>query len=51
MSLVAVLALASGAVSVVMPRTATTPIFVLLLSLFFLKGVEVLTTRLAWGRC
>ena len=44
-----ILALASGAVSVVMPLTATTPIFVLLLSLFFLKGVEVVTARVVAG--
>jgi len=44
-----ILALTSGAVSVVMPLTATTPIFVLLLSLFFLKGVEVLTARVVVG--
>jgi uncharacterized membrane protein len=44
-----ILALTSGAVSVVMPLTATTPIFVLLLSLFFLKGVEVLTARVVAG--
>jgi drug/metabolite transporter, DME family len=44
-----ILALTSGAVSVVMPLTATMPIFVLFLSLFFLKGVEVLTARVAVG--
>ena len=44
-----VVALASGAVSVVMPLTATTPIFVLLLSWFFLKGVELLTGRVVAG--
>ena len=32
-----------------MPLTATTPIFVLLLSPFFLKGVEVLTARVVAG--
>jgi len=44
-----ILALTSGAVSVVMPLTATTPIFVLFLSLIFLKGVEVLTARVVVG--
>jgi DME family drug/metabolite transporter len=44
-----ILALTSGAVSVVMPLTATTPIFVLLLSLVFLRGVEVLTARVVAG--
>ena len=44
-----IVALTFGAVSVVMPLTATTPIFVLLLSPFFLKGVEVLTARVVAG--
>lgn len=44
-----ILALTSGAVSVVTPLAATTPIFVLLLSLFFLKGVEILTARVVVG--
>ena len=44
-----ILALTSGAVSVVTPLTATTPIFVLLLSYFFLKGVELLTGRVIVG--
>ena len=44
-----ILALTYGAVSVVMPLTAATPIFVLLLSLFFLKGVEILTARVVVG--
>ena len=44
-----ILALTSGAVSVVTPLAATTPIFVLLLSAFFLKGVEVLTARVVAG--
>ena len=35
--------------SVVTPLAATTPIFVLLLSVFFLKGVEVLTARVVVG--
>ena len=44
-----ILALTFGAVSVVMPLAATMPIFVLLLSLLFLKGVEVLTARVVVG--
>lgn len=44
-----ILALSIGAVSVVTPLTATTPIFVLILSHFFLKGVEVLTARVVAG--
>lgn len=47
--LLTVVALTFGAVSVVTPLTATTPIFVLLLSPFFLKGVEVLTARVVVG--
>ena len=42
-------ALSFGAVSVVTPLTATTPIFVLILAHFFLKGVEVLTARVVAG--
>jgi len=44
-----IVALTLGAVSVVTPLTATTPIFVLILSHFFLKGVEVLTARVVAG--
>jgi transporter family protein len=44
-----ILALTLGAVSVVIPLTATTPIFVLILSHFFLKGVEVITARVVLG--
>jgi uncharacterized membrane protein len=44
-----ILALTSGTVSVVTPLAATSPIFVLVLSLFFLKGVEVLTARVVAG--
>ncbi|MCC7483471.1 MAG: EamA family transporter [Burkholderiales bacterium] len=47
--LLTIVALTSGAVSVVTPLTATTPIFVLMLSHFFLRGVEVLTTRVVAG--
>ena len=44
--LLTIVALTFGAVSVVTPLTATTPIFVLMLSHFFLRGVEVLTGRI-----
>ncbi|MGH7390418.1 MAG: EamA family transporter [Candidatus Rokuibacteriota bacterium] len=44
-----ILALSMGAVSVVVPLTGTAPIFVLLLSPFFLKGVEVLNSRVVLG--
>jgi uncharacterized membrane protein len=42
-------ALTLGAVSVVIPLTATVPIFVLIFSHFFLKGVEVVTARVVLG--
>ena len=44
-----IIALRHGAVSVVTPLTAAAPIFVLLFTPFFLKGVEVLTTRVVIG--
>jgi drug/metabolite transporter (DMT)-like permease len=44
-----IVGLSLGAVSVVTPLTATAPIFVLLLSPFFLRGIEVLTTRVVVG--
>jgi len=44
-----IVALSIGAVSVITPLTATTPIFVLILAHFFLKGVEVLTARVVAG--
>ena len=44
-----IIALRYGAVSVVTPLTAAAPIFVLLFTPFFLKGVEVLTTRVVIG--
>jgi uncharacterized membrane protein len=44
-----IVALTFGAVSVVTPLIATSPLFVLLLTPFFLKGVEVLTTRVVVG--
>jgi len=42
-------ALGFGAVSVVMPLASSTPIFVLLFTPFFLRGVEILTARVAVG--
>jgi transporter family protein len=44
-----IVALTFGAVSVVTPLTAASPLFVLLLTPLFLKGVEVLTTRVVVG--
>jgi len=44
-----VLALSMGAVSVVSPLQNVTPIFVLLLSVIFLRGLEVLTLRVIAG--
>jgi uncharacterized membrane protein len=47
--LLTIVALSIGTVSVVTPLTATTPIFVLILAHFFLKGVEVITARVVAG--
>lgn len=47
--LLTIVALTLGAVSVVIPLTAAMPIFVLILSYFFLKGVEVITARVVAG--
>ena len=47
--LLTIVALTFGAVSVVTPLTSATPIFVLLLSPIFLKGIEVLTARVVVG--
>jgi uncharacterized membrane protein len=44
-----IVALGHGAVSVVTPLTAAAPLFVLFFTPFFLKGVEVLTTRVVVG--
>ncbi len=44
-----VVALSLGTVSVVAPLYGTAPIFVLLLSFFFLRGVETLTGRVVLG--
>ena len=43
------MALGYGAVSVVLPLTAAAPLFVLLFTPLFLRGVEVLTARVAVG--
>lgn len=44
-----IVALGMGTVSVVTPLYGSSPIFVLLLSFFFLRGVEVLTARVVTG--
>jgi drug/metabolite transporter (DMT)-like permease len=44
-----VVALGMGTVSVVSPLYGTSPVFVLLLSFFFLSGVEKLTGRIVAG--
>jgi uncharacterized membrane protein len=44
-----VVALSLGTVSVVTPLTGSAPIFVLLLSFLFLRGVETLTGRIVAG--
>ncbi len=44
-----IVALGHGAVSVVTPLTAAAPLFVLFFTPLFLKGVEVLTTRVVVG--
>ena len=44
-----IVALGYGAVSVVLPLTAAAPLFVLLFTPLFLRGVEVLTARVAVG--
>jgi len=43
------LALSLGTVSVVAPLAGTAPIFVLLMSFFFLRGIERLTTHIVLG--
>jgi uncharacterized membrane protein len=47
--LLTILALSLGAVSVVVPLTGAAPIFVLLLSPLFLRGVEILNRRVVLG--
>jgi uncharacterized membrane protein len=44
-----VLALSLGTVSVVAPLASVSPIFVLVLSFFFLRGLEILTARIVIG--
>jgi uncharacterized membrane protein len=44
-----IVALNIGAVSIVAPLTIISPIFVLLLSFFFLRGLEILNKRLVLG--
>jgi uncharacterized membrane protein len=44
-----IVALGMGTVSVVTPLYGSSPIFVLLLSFFFLRGVEILTARVVAG--
>ena len=44
-----VLALSLGAVSVVAPLTNATPLFVIVFSLLFLRGIEVLNARVIMG--
>jgi len=46
---VTIIALSLGTVSVVTPLTASAPIFVLLLSPFFLRGLEILNARVVVG--
>jgi DME family drug/metabolite transporter len=47
--LMLVLALSIGTVSVVAPLASVSPIFVLVLSFFFLRGLEILTARIVAG--
>jgi DME family drug/metabolite transporter len=47
--LMLVLALSIGTVSVVAPLASVSPIFVLVLSFFFLRGLEILTARIVIG--
>jgi uncharacterized membrane protein len=46
---ITIIALSLGTVSVVTPLTAAAPIFVLLLSPFFLRGLEILNARVVAG--
>jgi drug/metabolite transporter, DME family len=47
--LMIVIALSLGTVSVVVPLANVSPIFVLVLSFFFLRGLEILTARIVIG--
>jgi uncharacterized membrane protein len=44
-----VFALSRGAVSVVAPLSSVSPVFVLVLSFFFLRGIEMLNVRIIAG--
>jgi len=47
--LLVIVALAIGSVSVVAPLSSVSPIFVLVLSFFFLRGIELLNARIVLG--
>jgi len=47
--LLVIVALSVGSVSVVAPLASVSPIFVLVLSLFFLRGIELLNARIVVG--
>ncbi len=47
--LLVIVALAAGSVSVVAPLSSVSPIFVLVLSFFFLRGIELLNARIVGG--
>ena len=47
--LLVIVALSLGSVSVVAPLASVSPIFVLVLSLFFLRGIELLNARIVVG--
>lgn len=47
--LLLIVALTAGSVSVVAPLSSVSPIFVLVLSLFFLRGIELLNARIVAG--
>jgi DME family drug/metabolite transporter len=47
--LLLIVALTAGSVSVVAPLSSVSPIFVLVLSFFFLRGIELLNARIVAG--
>ena len=47
--LLVIVALTAGSVSVVAPLSSVSPIFVLILSFFFLRGIELLNARIVIG--
>lgn len=47
--LLVIVALSAGSVSVVAPLSSVSPIFVLILSFFFLRGIELLNARIVAG--